>query len=157
MFSPNYSELDFLVKVVKRGTGKDTRYIPNLPDLSFGLVLNFVNGINYYAYPLPAETLGLDCLCHVVYHAKDNAVMQAWTGKLGQGNAICKLTAYKTIVGKTVGEVKVAEEKARLTAEAEAKGEAVKQAELDAVKYVEADKDDGVPLWVFQNKEYVDK
>lgn len=160
MFYPHYRELDFAVKIVKRETGEDTRYVPDLPDVPLGLVLVFCGGINYYAYPLPPETLGLDCLCHVVYHAKDDAVMSVWPGKLGQGNIICKLAAYKTIVGKTVGEVKVAEEKARLTAEAEAKGEVVKQADLDAVKYDlkdHEDANDGIPLWIFNTKEYSDK
>ena len=157
MFSPNYMELDFAVPIIQRGSGEDTRYVPSLPDLSFGLVLCFVDGVNYYAYPLPASTLGKQCLAHVVYQAKDDAILQVHPGKLGKGNEVCKLTAYKEIVQKTVAEKYIEEEKEKLTKEAEAKGEEVKQEDLDKVKYEEADKDDGYPILVFLEKDYVDK
>lgn len=156
MFSPNYKELTCKCKVVRRVDDDGTRFVPDLPDLQFGLVLCFVDGVNHYAYPLPASAEGKDCICHVVYKSKDDEAMQKFAGKIGLGNAVCKTPEYKSIVTATVASVKIAEEKARLIAEVEAKGEVVKQSDLDAVKYVEADKDDGQPLWIFQTKEYVD-
>jgi hypothetical protein len=150
-------ELDFKTTVVKRGEGDDVRYVPNLPDIPYGLVLVFCNNQNFYAYPLPPETEGLDCLAHVVYHAKDDAVMQAHPGKLGKGNEVTKLEEYKSLVVTTVADQKIAEEKARLTKEAEAKGEVVSKENLDKVDYKEADAEDGIALWVFNTKEYLDK
>jgi hypothetical protein len=157
MFYPNYKEMTVKTTVKKDGSGEDTRYIPDLPITNTGLCLVYCMGRNFYAYPLPPETEGQPCICHVVYPVKDDEIMQKFAGKLGLGNEVTKLSAYKDIVKQTVGEQKIAEEKVRLTSEAEAKGEVVKQADLDAVEYSEADKDDGVPLWVFQTKEYIDK
>ena len=159
MFAPHYLEQTFIIPVVQRGTGEDIRYLPDLPETKngFGLVLCFVGGINYYAYPLPASTLGKQCLCHVVYHAEDDGVMKDKKLKLGKGNEVTKIKEYKDIVKKTVGQKYIEDEKVRLTQEAEAKGETVDQATLDAVTCDLPEKDDGVPLWVFQTKGYVDK
>lgn len=153
MFAPNYKELTVTSRVVKRGDD----YVPDLPDLQFGLVLNFVDGQNHYAYPLPASTEGKTCISHVIYFAKDDATMQKFAGKLGVGNEVTRLTAYKEIVKTTVSEKYIEDEKARLTAEAEACGELVSKTDLDKVSYTESDAADCVPLWVFQRKEYVDR
>ena len=157
MFFPNYKELDFKVKIVKRGMGEDERFVPDLPDIPYGLVLVFCNGFNHYAYPLPPETEGQEAICHVVYHTEDSEAMDNFAGKLGLGNEVTKTDEYKSVVKQTVGEKYIADEQARLIREVEAKGEVVKQEDLDVVKYEGVDKDDGYPVFVFLQKGYVDK
>ena len=153
MLFPHYKEMTVSSTVVKRGED----YVPDLPDLQYGLVLNFVDGVNHYAYPLPKSAEGKTCISHVIYFAKDDKVMQEFKGKLGVGNEVTKLKAYTDIVKTTVAEKYVAEEKARLTAEAESKGEVVKQEDLDKVAYLGADGENAIPVWVFLRKDYVDR
>lgn len=160
MVFSHYLELIFITKVVKRGTGEDTRYLPDIPDLQYGMVLNFVGGVNYYAYPLPESTLGKDCLSHVRYRITDSAIVEKAPGIVGRDIEVTKLEAYKAIVKTTVAEKYIADTKATLIAEAEAKGEIVAKEVLDAVKYDvkdHPDANDGVPVWIFNTKEYIDK
>jgi hypothetical protein len=157
MFAPSYKEITVKTTVKKVSSFDGDRYVPDLPNLSYGLVLVFCDGVNYYGYPLPASTLGKDCIAHVVYFAKDDKVMQEFKGKLGAGNAVCKTADYKSVVKTTVASAYIAQQKEIITAAAEAKGEVVKQEYLDAVKYEGIDKDDGYPIFVFLQKEYVDR
>ena len=153
MFAPLYKELDFKVKIVKR----DDTYVPDLPDLPFGLVLVFCGNVNYYAYPLPASTEGKDALVHVVYKAEDDVIMQKFAGKLGSGSEVCKTLEYKSIITTTVADVKIAEEKAKLIAEADSIGAVVSIDDLNKVEYKEVDANDGYPVFVFLHKDYLDK
>ena len=156
MFYPDYKETTCICDVVKRETSEGSTYVPDLPDLSYGLVLVFCAGNNYYAYPLPASLEGKSCVCHVVYHSKDEAVMNKFNNRIGEGNAVTKLASYKGIVKKTVRDVKIADEQAKLKAEAEAEGKEVNQAELDKVDYTGDDALDGYPVWVFLQSNYKD-
>lgn len=157
MFAPSYKEITVKTTVKKVSSFDGDRYVPDLPDLQYGLVLVFCDNVNYYAYPLPASTEGKDSICHVVYHAKDDKVMQEFKGKLGVGNAVCKTADYKSVIKTTVAEVKIAEQKEAIIEAAAALGQVPSQVELDAVKYESDDALDGEPKWIFLTKEYVDR
>jgi len=156
-FYPGYMEMDVISRVVKVGEKEEARYVCDVPIERQPLILVFVDGVNYYAYPLPASTEGKECLAHVVYHSEDDKAMQKFAGKLGAGNKVTKLAEYKAIVQKSVSEAFVESEKAKIVAEATAKGEIASKEDLDKVSYKGEGGDDGIPLWVFQTKEYIDK
>lgn len=158
MFYPHYLECCVKTVVVRDGD----RYVPDLPKttLGYGLVLTFCNGRNLYEKDPTPEMLGMECICHVVYHTEDAEILDKFAGKLGKGNEVTKLDAYKTVVVKTVADQKIEEAKAVLIAEAAKEGKIVDPKVLEAVKYDVKDHPDaldGVALWVFQTKEYTDK
>ena len=161
MFAPHYMEQTLSCKIVRRGSGESLRFVPDIPEeIRIGLCLVYCMDRNFYAYPLPPETEGRDCIAHIVYFSEDDSIVQKFAGKIGAGNEVCKTTAYKSLVTTTVADVKVAEMKAEAVAEAAKLGQVVSQATLDAVKYDIKDHPealDGNPLWVFQEKEYIDK
>jgi len=163
-FGPDYKEATLYTEIIKVGEGDDVRYVPMLPmdkDLKMirtGLTLVFCEGVNYYAYPLPKELEGKFCIAHIVYFAEDEEIVKNFPiVTLGKGNEVCKTFLYQSVVKTTVADVKIAEEKARLTAEAEAIGEVVKPDVLDKVTYTKPDFADGHPVWIFLDKSYADK
>lgn len=83
--------------------------------------------------------------------------MQEFNGKLGSGNSVCKTADYKSVVKTTVAEKYIADEKAKITEAAAVLWQVPSQVELDAVKYDGADKNDGYPIFVFLQKEYIDR
>jgi len=157
MFFPDYKECDVKTTVKQVGDGEDARFIPDLPIDRQPYTLVYCDGVNYYAYPLPKETLGKECICHVVYFAEDDKLVQRFKGLIGIGNEVCKTPDYKSIITTTVADVKIAEQKEILIADASTKGETVDPAVLSKVDYKGTDALDGYPVWAFLTTDYRDK
>ncbi len=96
MFNPIYNEAVIKTRIIN----SDGAIIPELPVVS-GMTLVFAEGINHNAGELPESLVGKDCLALIVFKKELSNIVEATTGYLGRGNAVCNTIEYQAMVGST--------------------------------------------------------